>query len=126
MKKVIAIFFGGLIAMQIVAKLLIIGLFVFNQSFFVQQFCENKSKPNLHCNGKCYLKKQLQAESNATNENTKSQQLLQIIELPIFIQNTIAPQAFYSNVQLPVFYFNQYKNNYSFLFSAILFHPPTA
>lgn len=31
-----------------------------NQVELAEQYCENKAKPEMHCNGKCYLAKKLQ------------------------------------------------------------------
>lgn len=30
-----------------------------NQAFITANFCENKAKPQLHCNGKCHLAKEI-------------------------------------------------------------------
>lgn len=34
--------------------------FTINQEFIAQELCENKEKPELKCNGKCYLMKKLE------------------------------------------------------------------
>lgn len=31
-----------------------------NQTFIIEKLCKNKDKPQMHCNGKCYLYQQLQ------------------------------------------------------------------
>lgn len=57
------------------------GLFVFagfelNQQYIATVLCVNKNKPELHCNGKCYLMKKLkQAEEK---EQKQERQLLKI------------------------------------------------
>lgn len=40
-----------------------------NQTYISQKLCENKDKPKMHCNGKCYLGKQL----NKVEEEKKNQ-----------------------------------------------------
>ncbi len=35
--------------------------FEINKSYIVAELCENRDKPSLNCNGKCFLKKKLQA-----------------------------------------------------------------
>ncbi|MEE1884119.1 hypothetical protein [Pedobacter flavus] len=35
--------------------------FEVNKSYIVAELCENKDKPELNCNGKCFLKKKLKA-----------------------------------------------------------------
>lgn len=44
------------------SKSIIILNFYINRQVIAQQFCVNKDKPMMHCNGHCYLKKQLQNE----------------------------------------------------------------
>jgi len=38
---------------------MVLLLFKVNQSSIIQNFCVNRDKPDLGCNGKCHLKKQL-------------------------------------------------------------------
>lgn len=42
-----------------------------NYDYIATELCENKDKPYLECNGKCYLEKQLK-EVNHTNHDHKS------------------------------------------------------
>lgn len=57
------------------------GLFVFagfemNRDYIAKELCINKNKPELHCNGKCYLMRKLkQAEEK---EQKQEQQLLKV------------------------------------------------
>lgn len=59
------------------------GLFVFlgfeaNQDYISKELCENKSKPELLCNGKCYLKKQLKQEEEKEQKQERQSQKTQI------------------------------------------------
>lgn len=47
---------------------LILAHFKLNQDFIVQEFCINKSLPELECHGKCHLNKELK-QTNNTNPN---------------------------------------------------------
>lgn len=97
--------------------------YCFNYNYIVTELCVNKDKPQLHCNGKCYLMKQLKKQS--TNNSSKKAQSIQLENYPIgFIE--IAEIA-----QPPHFYFNQkpnysYLNNYAYLRENIPFQPPRA
>jgi len=44
------------------SKSIILLNFYINQKAITAQFCINKDKPMMHCNGHCYLKKQIQNE----------------------------------------------------------------
>lgn len=43
-------------------KSIILCNFYLNQRAIAKEFCVNKDKPAMHCNGHCYLKKQLENE----------------------------------------------------------------
>ncbi|AZA53079.1 hypothetical protein [Chryseobacterium sp. G0201] len=94
-----------------------------NYDYIANVLCINKSKPELHCNGKCYLSKEL-AKTNNTDSSplnkTKNsgQKLLDIYILPDIaeIQNT-------EKISLFNFKFS-YKTEYSFLFLYSIFRPP--
>lgn len=46
--------------------------FELNRNYIAANLCENKAKPYLHCNGKCYLMKKIrQAEENEKKQNNK-------------------------------------------------------
>lgn len=48
--------------------------FELNRNYIASTLCENRDKPQLHCNGKCYLMKKLkQAEEKEKNQNRESQ-----------------------------------------------------
>lgn len=62
-----------------------IAEYIANYDYIVNVLCENKDRPQLHCDGKCYLAKQLakaseQADNNPFGEN-KSQTKTEIIML---------------------------------------------
>lgn len=47
--------------------------FELNQSYITTKLCENRDKPWMHCNGRCYLlKKVIEAEKNETNRTAKN------------------------------------------------------
>jgi hypothetical protein len=48
--------------------------FEMNQSYIASKLCENRNKPWLHCNGKCYLMKkvkQAEEKQNASERETQ-------------------------------------------------------
>lgn len=57
------------------------GIFVFagfemNQNYIAKELCVNKDKPQMHCNGKCYLMKKLkQAEEKEQKQERQSQKI---------------------------------------------------
>lgn len=48
--------------------------FELNQKYIASTLCENRNKPELHCNGKCYLAKKLkQAEEKERKQEENAQ-----------------------------------------------------
>lgn len=51
-----------------------------NQDYYIEVLCENKSKPELHCDGQCYFAKQL-ALYQSTNKEAEPPELLPTLRL---------------------------------------------
>lgn len=43
--------------------------YAINYDYIVENLCENRDTPSLHCDGKCYLAKQLARESEGSDKN---------------------------------------------------------
>lgn len=56
------------------SRLFIYAGFELNQNYIASTLCENRNKPELHCNGKCYLMKKLkQAEDKEKKQAQEAQ-----------------------------------------------------
>lgn len=69
------------------SRLLVYASFEINRDYIAAALCENKDKPWLHCEGKCYLTKKLRQ----VEEKEKSQERQQQKNL---IQDAFLPQKF--------------------------------
>ncbi|HEY8783292.1 MAG TPA: hypothetical protein VIM16_16825 [Mucilaginibacter sp.] len=59
------------------SRLFVYAGFKLNQTYIAAKLCENRNKPWLHCNGKCYLMKKIkQAEEKQNNAERESQKNL--------------------------------------------------
>ena len=60
--------------------------FELRKEFIIKNLCENRFKPQLHCDGKCYLAKQLTkvAEGHAREEAQKQQDTFKKITQEVF------------------------------------------
>lgn len=69
MRKAFAILFTVVFAHGIIYNAVVISYYTFAKKQFIEQFCTNKDKPELECNGKCMLAKSMSAivkkESNS-------------------------------------------------------------
>ncbi|MDB5139534.1 MAG: hypothetical protein JWR12_1450 [Mucilaginibacter sp.] len=69
--------------------------FELNKNYIATKLCENRDKPWLHCNGKCYfIKKIRQAEEKEKNDERQSQKNL--FQEALFVKK--ANTLFYSRV----------------------------
>ena len=99
--------------------------YIVNYDYISKVLCVNKTKPKMHCNGKCHLMKELAkaAESEKPISSDKKDNAKQEIEV-LFFQE---PESivFYSQLFLikstPNF---NYSNLYSHLDNSKVFHPP--
>jgi hypothetical protein len=98
------------------SRLFVYAGFELNRNYIATHLCENRDKPWLHCNGKCYFMKKIrQAEEKEKNDERQSQknlfqealfakkadtrfysQLLQVMQVPNY-------RIALPNVDLPIF-----------------------
>jgi hypothetical protein len=71
LKPLIALFLVVMLSWQMLFKTGFIVYWKLNQAYITQKLCVNKAKPTMHCNGKCYLMKQLKTVETP-NEGTKN------------------------------------------------------
>lgn len=68
--------------MQTFSTLIVIADYEINKNYVTQNFCENKNKPQMHCNGQCHLSKQLQKHEK--NENSPLNPLKEKNDIQLF------------------------------------------
>jgi len=98
--------------------------YVVNYDYIVKELCENKEKPQLQCNGKCHLKKELAKsaadEQSPADKKQNSKQEIEVLfyqETPIVFQKM--PIVFtYKKVNA------SYQNFYALTAIQSTFHPP--
>src|SRR3954452_10681503 len=58
---------------------ILIACFDFNANFITKEFCINKNNPISHCNGHCYLNRELNKEEKSNNPlNNSSKEKFEI------------------------------------------------
>lgn len=99
--------------------------YIVNYEYIVAELCENKAKPELKCNGKCHLAKELAkaSESEKPISSNKKNTLHQEIEV-LFCNKieglNFALNRFFSEKVITTFY----QNCYTSVTSYFIFHPP--
>ena len=106
--------------LQIFSKQIIFVDYQFNKTFIASVLCENKAKPQMHCEGKCHLKKELAADDSRQQGNTSK--VKSGPEVLFSQQNTectfnLSPHVVQLKFMEPVAALAQ--------FSSSVFHPPS-
>ncbi|WP_179351970.1 hypothetical protein [Winogradskyella vidalii] len=68
MHKVFSLIMTLLFLFVVSQQAVVIMHFKLNQKAITEQFCVNKDQPELHCNGKCHLSKELQETEPSDSE----------------------------------------------------------
>lgn len=94
-----------------------------NYDYIAKELCENKAKPQMHCNGKCHLMKELAKAAENEKPSSEKKSLHQETEV-LFCQDVTD----FSFSSTPIITFPKnvtgYSNLYSHLNSSAVFHPP--
>ena len=106
--------------LQNFSKHLIMLEFRVNRDYIAKVLCVNRNKPQMHCDGKCHLKKQLETDDQPQKNRSNSHDGYEVIfvnGLPAFqlepFADSITHTAFYRDPK-------------SFATCFACFHPPQA
>jgi hypothetical protein len=125
-KRSLAVFLLLLTSVRILVVPVVYLDFELNKEYIIQNLCENRFKPELNCNGQCYLAKQLHrvAEDKATKEAERQEQgFKKLLEESFNHENFVFSQTFESVILTVQNNFSYKTSHYSTL-TASLFHPP--
>jgi hypothetical protein len=122
-KQIICLVLVSVILLQTFNKTIILTDYHINKEYISKVLCVNKSKPKMHCNGKCHLKKELskaekkeQSPANPLNEKNE----IQLFSEPNSVFDLFNIVSLNSN--------NKLISGYSFHLSDkhpdSIFHPP--
>jgi hypothetical protein len=120
LKKFSTIILLTIIILQTFGSFVIQVDYFLNKSYIAKVFCINREKPKMHCNGKCYLAKQLKEQEQQEQQapNLKREKFeVQPCYLPTSFAFTAI--AFTNNIE---YYYTSKVLTSPFLRS--IFHPP--
>lgn len=105
--------------MQTFNRLVIVTEYYTNTAAFAKN-CENKAKPQLHCNGKCQMMKKLKQEEKKDQQNS---------ERKSYQHEVLSSKSFFVVINLHTYFI---KRSYPFLYqsthdgiSSLIFRPPS-
>ncbi len=114
------------LSFQSLVKLGVIAWYEINKQYVATVLCENKAKPQMKCNGKCYLKKQLAKAEEKSDSKSKNRQHSEtraeavdfIITEKVFLSFFTTTAAAIEN--------DYYADTKGIDYSPSIFHPPLA
>jgi hypothetical protein len=110
-----------LLAFYLVLKPLVPVLdYAVNYDYISKVLCINKNKPQIHCNGKCYLGKEL-AKNESQNDSKTKNSVQKVLDL--YVPAAIAKISVLRELTFAPLHFN-YEAGYSYLFLSHIFRPP--
>lgn len=105
LKKIIAVTLSVLIFSQSMVHLGVALYYHLNKKYITEQLCENRKDPSKHCNGHCYLSKQLKK----AEEGEKKQTAQIVKEKEEIISNNYhqLPETYFPAYRIKEFYYKQ-------------------
>jgi hypothetical protein len=98
--------------------------YVVNYDYIAKTLCVNKAKPQMHCNGKCHLMKELAKAAESEKPTTPDKKHSNIESLDWFFDQPLEYSFVNFTENQDTSYF-QYNNLYAHLSVQGIFHPPT-
>jgi hypothetical protein len=99
--------------------------FEINQEYIAAELCENKDKPEMHCDGNCYLAKQIQLTDNQEQDEEAPLEVQRVPSTLLFCEDIdISPLTFslFPEEQIKHHYKPQFNSSVSHLNA--VYHPP--
>lgn len=96
--------------------------YTINYNYIAKELCENLAQPEILCNGKCYLAKEISKtvdDEKKPESKTFSLKQIDFFNLNSLVETEIKIEDFFREISN----FN-YQINYSFIFSESLLKPP--
>jgi|SRR5690606_7380298 len=119
MKNIVIILLAVATLGQILSKPVILMNFLINRDYIAANLCENRNQPDLGCQGKCHLKKQMDQDEQSSEKKVAAQEIVIIFDHVYF---TIGPVF---TTVLPL-QFEPYQPSVLERSSPETFHPPDA
>lgn len=120
MKQVLSIVLILLLSAQCLIQLGLVASYQFHKEYIVKSLCINRNRPEMHCEGKCFLRKRLaDAEKNERQGSGIEKQL----EIPLFLividERTAVGSFVIAESNIPLI------TNYKHIININIFHPPS-
>ena len=95
--------------------------YMIRKDSIIEKFCVNKAKPEMHCNGKCHLEKQIKKETDDSQDHSPFQPQDKEEETIKYLPSVRTEQKLLLFRKLTKI---TYQKSYSFQYMSTIFHPP--
>ena len=99
--------------------------YVVRYDYIVRELCENKAKPEMKCNGKCHLMKELAKASDNENPTSPDKKTVSHEFEILFIEELPSFEIITSNFSIRHKISTTYSDLYFYENTTAVFHPPT-
>lgn len=121
MNRFIAYLFLGAFLLHSASRVIVYFNYWLNQEFIAENLCENREQPQLECNGKCHLKKELDKDDERKQKDNKQQ-----VEVILFISSGVSHE-----IEQSASHFVEQQCHCAFVvqqkptgYNSCIFHPP--
>lgn len=121
MRRYIAAILLTLMTLQVLYQGIVFSSYFANKAYIAAVLCVNRDKPQLDCEGKCYLKKQL---SKTDTPESNSSGLSLKLETSPFMAPLFTLDKAIAAVSVPTEYGLFEESSYRFSYHPACFHPP--
>jgi hypothetical protein len=123
MKKMLLYFLTISLLLQASWVYVVIGAFYVNKDYFAKYLCENRDKPQLHCNGNCVLMKKIKKAQEKEKQNPTAKLKSEVYDLiNSYALFSFAP----SSVEIKLLSLGTVDTKYNSIDPNRLFRPPIA
>lgn len=119
MSRTVPVFFTFLYVLAMLKPVMPVFEYVINQDYIAEYLCINKDKPEMDCNGKCYLMQKIQKENEEKKQNLPA---INLKDYPIGFVNIIS--CHFKSPEITKIETFDYLNLYNKSFFTPVFHPP--
>jgi hypothetical protein len=85
MPRLVVVFLICLLCLQNLLRVGVVAYYECNKAYISRFYCENKSRPELKCCGKCYLRKQLKKIDEADQKGKGISEILSKFQMPPYL-----------------------------------------
>jgi len=123
MKKMLLYFLTISLLVQASWGYVVIGAFYVNKDYIAKYLCENRDKPQLHCNGNCVLMKKIKKAQEKEKQNPTAKLKAEVYDLiNSYTLFSFAP----SSVEIRLLSLGPVDTRYNSIDPNRLFRPPIA